>query len=727
MSLKELRNTLIENDIEKCSEILVNIYLESPLSLRKNLLLSNSLFEPFDKDLNDNIIKTLIDSILRAQQKIIERCENIECIGFFQEALQIVDAIRVIHKNAVSNDEMLMENAYLHMSLSEQVQIFCIFLEDQHRLSQQIQISKYKKKPYVTGLESEIADRSINKMKGLRSSESDNFETLISAADTLFRFLYFNARKSMESNENFNHENITPYKNEGFEEIIYLSVNRNMLIDLWGKFKFSNWKLKVKDSKESIEKSYIFTPESIEDYKKKCIGIERYIYQDFTNIQKRKPINLEKYTRRIDKIASGVKLDMEKIFSISKKDFIEANGISELLIHSFSDHLERVYLKMNFNGINVADALKGMEYLLTIAQIYRNAYLLEFNQDDISLYKNLAPIIDIGLIINHFAEMYNFSIADAEKIINLFIFSPKPKLDLFSQPLIYIGKNKIVFCPMLIMQMNVIRIIEKNLVAYNVKLAKKGLAFEKDLRNILSLNPYIQVNSNPIKFQAFDDKEVEYDFLGVFEDHLLLIEFKHLMRPDSDKTKAACEDTIYYGINQVNRRVNVLKKDWQRVKELCSFELPEAPYEEDKIIKLVCTNIYDFTSIVKDGVKIVDSSSLIKFFLDPTVNTIMVGEKAKKIGSHRLWEKTYPTVQEFKEFLENPIAVKMYGNAFDKELRPILKFKKEDNNLFFFHYIFTRNPYDNLPVAKNHSKVKIGRNDPCSCGSGVKYKKCCGK
>ncbi len=25
------------------------------------------------------------------------------------------------------------------------------------------------------------------------------------------------------------------------------------------------------------------------------------------------------------------------------------------------------------------------------------------------------------------------------------------------------------------------------------------------------------------------------------------------------------------------------------------------------------------------------------------------------------------------------------------------------------------------------SVIKIGRNDPCSCGSGLKYKKCCGK
>ena len=26
----------------------------------------------------------------------------------------------------------------------------------------------------------------------------------------------------------------------------------------------------------------------------------------------------------------------------------------------------------------------------------------------------------------------------------------------------------------------------------------------------------------------------------------------------------------------------------------------------------------------------------------------------------------------------------------------------------------------------NSSKEKVGRNDPCPCGSGKKYKKCCG-
>lgn len=34
------------------------------------------------------------------------------------------------------------------------------------------------------------------------------------------------------------------------------------------------------------------------------------------------------------------------------------------------------------------------------------------------------------------------------------------------------------------------------------------------------------------------------------------------------------------------------------------------------------------------------------------------------------------------------------------------------------------NNYINEPITK---ETKVGRNDPCPCGSGKKYKKCCGK
>jgi SEC-C motif domain protein len=48
-------------------------------------------------------------------------------------------------------------------------------------------------------------------------------------------------------------------------------------------------------------------------------------------------------------------------------------------------------------------------------------------------------------------------------------------------------------------------------------------------------------------------------------------------------------------------------------------------------------------------------------------------------------------------------------------------FKKIDQAWYFEDGFPVRNT---TPVR---NEAKIGRNDPCSCGSGLKYKKCCGK
>ena len=36
-------------------------------------------------------------------------------------------------------------------------------------------------------------------------------------------------------------------------------------------------------------------------------------------------------------------------------------------------------------------------------------------------------------------------------------------------------------------------------------------------------------------------------------------------------------------------------------------------------------------------------------------------------------------------------------------------------------------PLPDTPIEQARARGDIGRNDPCSCGSGKKYKKCCGK
>lgn len=48
-------------------------------------------------------------------------------------------------------------------------------------------------------------------------------------------------------------------------------------------------------------------------------------------------------------------------------------------------------------------------------------------------------------------------------------------------------------------------------------------------------------------------------------------------------------------------------------------------------------------------------------------------------------------------------------------------FVNQDQKDEFFHYLESIAP--RKEVAQK--RVKIGRNDPCSCGSGKKYKKCC--
>ena len=42
-------------------------------------------------------------------------------------------------------------------------------------------------------------------------------------------------------------------------------------------------------------------------------------------------------------------------------------------------------------------------------------------------------------------------------------------------------------------------------------------------------------------------------------------------------------------------------------------------------------------------------------------------------------------------------------------------------------YVGGNEPADKKPDTVRRVDPKVGRNDPCPCGSGQKYKKCCGK
>lgn len=68
----------------------------------------------------------------------------------------------------------------------------------------------------------------------------------------------------------------------------------------------------------------------------------------------------------------------------------------------------------------------------------------------------------------------------------------------------------------------------------------------------------------------------------------------------------------------------------------------------------------------------------------------------------------------------------VWKQQIDNEQKRILTYRKELNSTFESKKHSSLNRYG-LPKTTPHvNQVKVGRNDPCICGSGKKYKKCCG-
>ena len=100
-------------------------------------------------------------------------------------------------------------------------------------------------------------------------------------------------------------------------------------------------------------------------------------------------------------------------------------------------------------------------------------------------------------------------------------------------------------------------------------------------------------------------------------------------------------------------------------------------------------------------------------FDDNKPGKIFDGKVNAKLGSKK--RPAVVTVQNKTRAKEIAAKFKENGWEYKIEIKPD---KPED--------IFELKQLLNPPKPKK-SKKKAGRNDPCPCGSGKKYKKCCGK
>ncbi len=158
-------------------------------------------------------------------------------------------------------------------------------------------------------------------------------------------------------------------------------------------------------------------------------------------------------------------------------------------------------------------------------------------------------------------------------------------------------------------------------------------------------------------------------------------------------------------------------------------------FNKEEIDQLKLSNDKIFEEIIKN-----------KFISKREQRTIILGEdKPKEIEKRiflQLIDQNWKTHIQYLEQLRQVIGLRSYGQR-----DPLIEYKKEAFNLFeellnrlksqfiglLMNIKIVNNPSEkenNLsPEKRNYENIsnkKIGRNEPCPCGSGKKYKHCCG-
>ena len=83
------------------------------------------------------------------------------------------------------------------------------------------------------------------------------------------------------------------------------------------------------------------------------------------------------------------------------------------------------------------------------------------------------------------------------------------------------------------------------------------------------------------------------------------------------------------------------------------------------------------------------------------------------------------TVDNATELVFDIDLEKLYYNMIDAKAQYLYNLPQWDGIFSEEKRKDIRKQYNETKIVRNEQKV--GRNDPCPCGSGKKYKKCCGK
>lgn len=713
--------TLKKISVDEYSKIIMNKFFEHGDSMKKALILGNYIPGPTSKDTSIEDINKFIDAARNVafSNKLTEE----EKKKFSVIMAEIINPIKVIYKHLDINQNLLKNMGFLNLGMQVQLQLLAIFVQNQARF-----LSKKKQSDGIVGIDSEISKYETTTNPKIRVSEADNLENNIDIIDSIIRYIYFiNKNKSITFDSTISLE-AEKIRSDDMIELINLSNNRNLLINQWDKIMYLNWSL-FEDTENDL---IMFSPQNRKREFVNRIGICRerhYLNTLMFDIDDRVLKLLSK--TRYSIIESSKKIDItdaNSIFSIEKKDFERSRVYIKRSMEVQCNKIKEYYNNARKNDICFNDLMDVMEYLLTIGFMYEDAIDAQFDENNNKMLKNLVPIVKTSKIVEHYSFIYNREIELSSRVIEEFVFKIGSKGDIHTQPLLSIDSEHVMIIPVVIKKSNFSRTLETILTNWEYDFSSKGLKYEEELKFKIDLCEHIEASSVPLTFKAYDG-DVEFDFLGLLDDYLIIIEFKNTKRPYTFKERYNAEKHILNGVKQANRREEIILNDWDNVCKNCDLDLPKMPPSSNKIIKIVCTNILNFTSLTYDGVSIIDSTSLCKFFNDPVLELTSTLKGNIKKNILDIWDEGKPTAVKLKEYIKNPSTVKLYNDSFDTSYNNIDNYSSDGSKLKFEVLSLIEDPYrvelNNMTNKVIDNKTKIGRNDECPCGSKKKYKKCC--
>lgn len=662
--------------------------------------------------------------------------------------------------NAI-NSKRMDESVISQIPFVEQLISILLFYQDQSRLVRE----GYKDlidRECITGMELSVANQNVEYYDNLKCSVTDSFETTLESMNEIAHYLYYQFGKTLKdkvTDAEIKFELIHPYENAEFERYLYIALQRHLLCRLEEGIRYGYYELGHLDETEEGVKRYLFSLESDEKYKARSIGIFRREYQVrnhvMFDIRNQEDISVahDKLSILADEFINvqageNVLLDFSE-FHPDKSIFLEAERISKIKERIVETLTKDYYLDCEVKGVKIKDLLCAYKYLYTLSEVLFFASQKLIDDQEQSSYAKEICLVDIPYLAMELSRIHDLENNYAQKLVDRFVFHEKHNRDddIFAQPLLKISKSQIILCQGLLDQLNLDRFIERQFIRYDKDVSEVGHVFEKKFLGRLQRGyseglfdfkykkiPNFAVNTNEVKFDAFDGRQIEFDVIAVLGDYLILTELKAVMTSydlyDLEKRK----ENVKEAIEQLQRRAESVKYDWQKIKERVSISLPEEPFDQEHIILIACTDAYDYTPLKRGNVFITDDSSYLKYFTSPYVDLIKTEPGEATIKNVKcIWSKGYPDAKEFMDYLMNPVTIHSFVDCMEKQVVPVPVMDEKDCALFCENYRLVEDPIkasivkeenDGFETVKRTTE-KIYPNDPCPCGSGKKYKKCC--